>query len=334
MKLEHSKKKLIGMYEKMCLIRKYEESIYFLFLEGIMPGSIHQSTGQEASAVGMLYDLETADYVASTHRPAGHCLAKGVTLRSMMCEMFGKEEGCCHGKGGAMHTGDINVGVIPSNAIVGGNLPIAAGIALSCKMRKTNQIIVCFMGDGATNEGSFHESLNAASVWSLPVIYVCENNLYSATTSIKTTTKIANPAAGRACAYGIESEVADGNDILAVNAAAARAIKRARMESKPTVIELKTYRRVGHSRNDACGYMPPEERREWFGRDPIALFRDYLIKNEVSTEKALDEIDTAIEQEVNLAVEYAQNAAEPPEKSALSDIFWEGGRYNGTNRNC
>jgi len=168
LKLEHSKKKLLGMYEKMCLIRKYEESIYYLFLEGIMPGSIHQSTGQEACAVGMLYDLRTDDYVASTHRPAGQCLAKGVTLKSMMCEMFGKEEGCCHGKGGAMHTGDIDVGVIPANAIVGGDLPIAAGIALSCKMRKTDQVVVCFMGDGATNEGSFHESLNAAAVWNLP----------------------------------------------------------------------------------------------------------------------------------------------------------------------
>jgi len=326
LKLEHSKKKLLGMYERMSLIRKYEECIYFLFLEGIMPGSIHQSTGQEACAVGMLYDLKTDDYVASTHRPAGHCLAKGVTLQSMMCEMFGKEEGCCRGKGGAMHTGDINVGVIPSNAIVGGNLPIAAGIALSCKLQKTNQVVVCFMGDGATNEGAFHESLNAAAVWKLPVIYVCENNLYSATTSIKMTTNIDNPAADRACAYGMESEIADGNDVLAVNAAAARAIKRARSGKGPTVIELKTYRRVGHSRNDACGYRPSKEQDLWFARDPLMLFRDYLLKNDVSTEKTLDAIDNRIEQEVEAAVEYAQNADEPPESSALLDIFWEGGQ--------
>ncbi len=312
------------MYKKMCLIRKYEESIYYLFLEGIMPGSIHQSTGQEACAVGMLYDLNTDDYVASTHRPAGHCLAKGVTLRSMMCEMFGKEEGCCHGKGGAMHTGDMKVGVIPSNAIVGGDLPIAAGIALSCKMRKTKQVVVCFMGDGATNEGSFHESMNAAATWKLPVIYVCENNLYSATTSIKTTTNIDDPAAGRAGAYGMESEIVDGNDVLAVNEAAKRAVERARTGDGPTIIELKTYRRVGHSRNDACGYMPPEERKQWFDRDPIVLFREYLIKNGVSTKEALDEIDETTEQEVEAAVEYAQNAAAPPESSALEDIFWEG----------
>lgn len=321
---KHSKEKLLGMYERMCLIRKYEESIYYLFLEGIMPGSIHQSTGQEACAVGMLYDLRTDDFVASTHRPAGHCLAKNVTLKSMMCEMFGKKEGCCHGKGGAMHTGDIDVGVIPANAIVGGNLPIAAGIALSAKMRKTDQVAVCFMGDGATNEGSFHESMNFAAMWDLPVIYVCENNLYSATTSIRHTTKLEDVAAGRAAAYGMEGVVVDGNDVLAVNEAAAKAIKKARTGKGPTIIELKTYRHGGHSRNDACGYRPKEEEEKWFDRDPLKLFRSYLVENKAATEKELDAIEERIQDEVDEAVEYAQNAEEPPEESALHDIYWEG----------
>jgi len=308
----------------MVLIRKYEESIYYLFLEGIMPGSIHQSTGQEACAVGMLIDLKKEDYMASTHRPAGHCLAKGVTLKSMMCEMFGKEAGCCRGKGGAMHTGDISVGALPANAIVGGNLPIAAGVALSCKMRKTNHVIVCFLGDGATNEGAFHEALNAAAVWNLPVIYVCENNLYSATTSIGLTTKIEDVAAGRAAAYGIEGEVVDGNDVLAVYDAATRAIKKARAGKGPTILELKTYRHVGHSRNDACGYRGPNEQEAWFARDPITLFRNYLIENGISDQKNLNEIEERIQQEVEDSVEYAQNAAEPPLEYALRDNYWEG----------
>lgn len=191
-----TKEKALGMYKKMYTIRKYEESIYYLFLEGIMPGSIHQSTGEEASAVGMLYDLGKDDWMATTHRPAGHDIAKGVSVKSMMCEMFGKAEGCCKGKGGAMHTGDISVGAMTANAIVGGDLPIAAGAALAFKMQKKPNVVVCFLGDGATNEGSYHETMNAVGLWKLPVIYVCENNLFSANTSIKLTCCQENVAAG------------------------------------------------------------------------------------------------------------------------------------------
>ena len=196
-----TKEKALGMYKKMYTIRKYEESIYYLFLEGIMPGSIHQSTGEEASAVGMLYDLGKDDWMATTHRPAGHDIAKGVSVKSMMCEMFGKAEGCCKGKGGAMHTGDISVGAMTANAIVGGDLPIAAGAALAFKMQKKPNVVVCFLGDGATNEGSYHETMNAVGLWKLPVIYVCENNLFSANTSIKLTCCQENVAAGRAEVY-------------------------------------------------------------------------------------------------------------------------------------
>ena len=280
------KEKALGMYRQMYLIRTYEERIYYLFLEGIMPGTIHQSTGQEACAVGMLYDLRKDDYMASTHRPAGHDLAKGVSLKSMMCEMFGKEEGCCRGKGGAMHTGDIEVGALVANAIVGGNLPIAAGVALAFKMQKKDNVIVCFFGDGATNEGSFHESMNAAAIWKLPVIYVCENNLYSATTSIALTCNMPNPAADRAVAYAIPAEIVDGNDVLKVNEAAAKAIRRARSGEGPTIIELKTYRHGGHSRNDACQYRPKDEEKHWFDRDPVKNFRKFLISQELRWNKS------------------------------------------------
>lgn len=293
-----------------------------------MPGSIHQSTGEEACAVGMLFDLRKDDYVSSTHRPAGHCLAKGVTLKSMMCEMFGKKEGCCRGKGGAMHTGDMEMGVIPSNAIVGGNLPIAAGIALSCKMRGTDQVTVCFFGDGASNEGSFHESMNAAAIWNLPVIYVCVNNLYSATTSIKLTTKIEDVAAGRGSAYGIDTEVVDGNNVLEVNKAAERAINKARKGGGATIIELKTYRHGGHSRNDACKYRCPKEEQEWLNRDPVKTFRKYILDNKVATEKEIAEMEAQIEKDVNESVEYAQKCQEPNTKSALRDIYWEGEKTN------
>lgn len=316
--------KAMGMFKSMVLIRKYEERIYYLFLEGIMPGSIHQSHGEEACAVGMLYDLRRDDYMASTHRPAGHDLAKGVSLNSMMCEMFGKKAGCCKGKGGAMHTGDMSVGAIPANAIVGGNLPIAAGLALACKMKKTDNVVVCFFGDGASNEGSFHEAVNAAAVWNLPIVYVCENNLYSATTSIALTCKLEDVAAGRASAYGIPGYVVDGNDVLAVNEAAIRAIKRAREGKGPTILELKTYRIGGHSRNDACGYRTQEEQQRWFDRDPIKMFRNRLINEDYATEPELENIENEIARQVDESVEYAQSQPFPDPEDAMKNLYWEG----------
>lgn len=319
------KQKWIDMYEKMFLIRKYEEQIYYLFLEGIMPGTIHQSTGQEACAVGMLFDLRHDDFMASTHRPAGHDLAKGVSLNSMMCEMFGKAEGCCGGKGGAMHTGDFSVGALTANAIVGGNIPIAAGVALAFKMQKKDNVIVCFFGDGASNQGSFHETMNAAAVWKLPVVFVCENNLYSATTSIKLTCNMENVAADRAVAYDIPSEVVDGNDVLAVNEAAERAIKRAREGKGPTILELKTYRHGGHSRNDACGYREKDEEAEWFNRDPVKMFRKKLLEENVVNEKDLLSREASIEQAITESVEYAKNAPFPAFETAYTDVFFQEG---------
>ena len=321
-----AKKKALGMYQRMYLIRKYEERIYYLFLEGIMPGTIHQSTGEEACAVGMLYDLSKDDYMASTHRPAGHDIAKGVTIKAMMCEMFGKEDGCCHGKGGAMHTGDVAVGALTANAIVGGNLPIAAGVALAFKMQKKDNVIVCFFGDGASNEGSFHESMNAASKWKLPVIYVCENNLYAANTSVKITCTSDNPAYDRAPAYNIPAEIVDGNDVCAVNEAATRAIARARKGEGPTILELKTYRHGGHSRNDACGYRPKDEEKYWIqDHDPVKMFRERLLNEKVAKEAEIKALEEAAEKEIDEAVEYAQKAPFPALESALTDVFCEGG---------
>jgi TPP-dependent pyruvate/acetoin dehydrogenase alpha subunit len=319
-----SKEKALGMYKKMYTIRKYEESIYYLFLEGIMPGTIHQSTGEEASAVGMLYDLRKEDWMASTHRPAGHDIAKGISLKGMMCEMFGKAEGCCGGKGGAMHTGDISCGAMVANAIVGGNLPIAAGAALAFKMQKKDNVVVCFFGDGASNEGSYHETMNAAGLWKLPVVYVCENNLYSANTSISLTCCQKNVAADRAAIYGIPSEVVDGNDVVAVNEAATRAIARARAGEGPTILELKTYRHGGHSRNDACGYRAKDEEKEWIqDKDPVKLFRKRILEEKVITQSKLAGVEEQIEKEIEDAVEYAKNAPFPTYDTAVKNVFWE-----------
>ena len=316
-----SRERVLGMYRKMFTIREYEETVKYLFFEGIMPGTIHQSAGEEASAVGIIYDLTDKDVIFSTHRPAGHDIAKGVTLRAMMCEMFGKAEGCCRGKGGAMHTGDFSIGAPPANAIVGGNIPIAAGAALAFKMKKEPHVAVSFMGDGATNEGSFHEGLNFAAVWKLPVIFVCENNLYSANTSIHLTTLLEDPAAGRGSAYGIPSLVADGNDVLAVNEAMAEALARARSGEGPTIIEVKTYRKYGHSRNDACGYRPKDEEAWWFARDPVKTFRERLINEGVATAEELDAIEERATAAIEEAVEYAKDAPLPTLASALEDVY-------------
>jgi len=315
---------LLPMYQKMFLIRQYEKRIYFLFLEGKMPGTIHQSMGQEATAVGMLFGLDHDDYMVSTHRPAAHSLAKGVPLKDMMAEMFAKKAGCCKAKGGAMHTGDIRVGAIPAIAIVGGNIPIAAGIGLSLKMQKRGKVVVSFFGDGATNEGAFHEGLNGAAIWDLPVIFACENNLYGASTPIHMTCKLPN-LADRAAAYGIPGETVDGNDVLAVYEAGQRAIKHAREGGGPTLLELKTYRLCGHSRNDACGYRGKDEEQAWKEKDPILLARNRLLSDDIVGEAELDEIERNILAEIDEAVTYAQACDDPVPEDALTDVYYEGG---------
>ena len=324
MKFKTEDDRILGMYEKMFLIRKYEEKIYFLFLEGIMPGTIHQSQGQEATAVGMLFDLRKEDYMTSTHRPAGHCLAKGVTVDSMMAEMFARKDGCCKGKGGAMHTGDISVGAIPAIAIVGGGMPVAVGIGISCKMRKTDNVVVCFLGDGATNEGAFHESMNAAAIWNLPVIFACENNLYGASTHINKVTKIKDLAV-RADAYGMPWEIVDGNDVIKVNEAASRAISRARNGSGPTFLELKTYRRSGHSRNDACGYRDKKEEKEWFEKDPLTICRNYILDRKTTSTADIELIEKKVLEQIDSAVEFAKSSPHPEPADALTNVYFEGG---------
>ena len=208
---------------------------------------------------------------------------------------------------------------------MGGNIPISTGIAFSCKVRKTDDVVICFFGDGATNEGAFHEGINGAAIWNLPIVFACENNQYGASTSVKATMKI-DTIAERAASYGIPGERIDGNDVLAVNEAAARAIERARRGEGPTLLELMTYRIAGHSRSDACAYRPDEEEASWFARDPIKLFRDRLLETQTASEAEVDAIDASIEERVDRAVELAESSPDPLPEDALKDVYWDSGR--------
>jgi len=315
-----SKEKLLEMLETMLLIRHFEDRIYYLFLQGSMPGTIHLYQGQEAVAVGVCANLCKDDVITSTHRPHGHAIAKGVSVKAVMAELFGKTTGCCKGKGGSMHVGDPEIGALPAIAIVGGNIPIAAGIALAFKFQKRDRVAVSFFGDGASNEGTFHESINMAAIWNLPVIFVCENNLYGASTPVSKVMKTADVAA-RAVAYGIPGKAVDGNDVIAVYQTVIEAVERARSGGGPTLVECKTYRHGGHSRSDACSYRPKGEKEEWLKKDPILRMKKKLIEMKLLTEEMVKEIEEKIEKELDEAVAFAQNSPSPQPEDALTDIW-------------
>lgn len=314
------KDKLTDMYRRMVTIRKFEERVRYLFLEGIMPGTIHQCDGQEASAVGVCSTLTDGDTIASTHRPHGHAIGRGLNVEEMMAELFGKTTGCCKGKGGSMHVGNLDKGMLPAIAIVGGNIPIVSGMALAFKMQGKKNIAVSFFGDGASNEGAFHEGINFAAMYDLPALFVCENNLYGASTPVSMTVKLEN-IADRACAYGIEGVTADGNDVLAVYEAALRLAEKARNGGGPSILELKTYRRCGHSRRDAKLYMDKEEMKEWMAKDPIGIFAGKLMGSGILTQAELDSVDKDVDDEIERAVVSAQEAPLPKPEDALEDVF-------------
>lgn len=314
------KEKAVEMYKRMVGIRKFEERVRYLFLEGIMPGTIHQYDGQEACAVGVCFALKEGDVIASTHRPHGHALAKGLSYKELMAELFGKTTGCCKGKGGSMHVGNMEKGMLPAIAIVGGNIPIVTGMGLAFKLKGKKNVAVSFFGDGASNEGAFHEGINLASVYDLPAVFVCENNLYGASTHVSLACKVQN-IADRACAYNIEGVVADGNDVLAVYEAAERLVEKARNGGGPSLLELKTFRRCGHSRRDAKAYMRKEEVEYWMTRDPIPMFAGKLLEAGFCTESDLKRISSEVDAEIEEAVEYAQSSPDPKPEDALEDVF-------------
>jgi len=311
---------LLGLYERMVLIRSFEERIKFLFLEGTMPGTIHQCQGQEATAVGVCAALKSNDYITSTFRGHGHALAKGLTVQELLDELFGAVTGCCKGKGGSMHVGNMHKGMVPGIAIVAGGIPLAAGMAQAFTMQKSGQVVACFFGDGAVAEGAFHEGVNMAAIWNLPVILVCENNLYGASTRVDKVMR--NPKiSDRAAAYGFRGETVDGNDVIAVHEAAKRAVTECRAGKGPVLLELLTYRRTGHSRRDPCHYQPKDEREAWFARDPIERFAQRLLARGGITPADLDAIKARVDQEIETAVEKAKLAPQPTVADVETDVL-------------
>ena len=310
----------IGLLERMIGIREFEEGVRFLFLEGAMPGTIHQCQGQEATAVGVCAALRESDFITSTFRGHGHALAKGLTEQQLLDELFGAATGCCKGKGGSMHVGDMSKGMVPGIAIVGGGIPLAVGMALAFRMRKSEQIVACFFGDGAVAEGAFHEGVNMAAVWRLPVVFVCENNLYGASTRIDLVMK--NPRiADRAASYGFAGETVDGNDVEAVFAAARVAAGRCRAGDGPVLLELLTYRQTGHSRRDPRAYQPDAERKEWAARDPIEVFAGRLQREGVLHEAAVERMRAKAAERFAEAVERAKAAPLPSVEELETDVF-------------
>jgi pyruvate dehydrogenase E1 component alpha subunit len=306
----------------MVLIRRYEDHLYRLFLQGQVPGTLHQCQGQEAVAVGVCAALRVDDVIFSTHRPVGHLLAKGASLAAITAEIWGKATGCAGGKGGQMHLLDLSVGAMPSNAIVGANIPIAAGAALGFKLRGLDRVAVSFFGDGAANIGAFHEGINMAAVKAAPVLFVCENNLYAASTHISLASKIAD-VAERAAGYGIPGQVVDGMDVIAVHRAASAAVARARGGGGPTLLECKTYRYPGHSRGDPGNYRDQAELEAWRRRDPVVHCRRLLADELGRPETELDEIDRACQLEIEEAVRFAIDSPDPLVSAVLQHVYAE-----------
>lgn len=317
---EPGREQWLAMYRRMVLIRRFEDHLYGLFLQGKVPGTLHQCQGQEAVAVGVCAALRHDDVIFSTHRPVGHLLAKGCTARSIAAEIWGKATGCAGGKGGQMHLVDASVGAMPSNAIVGANIPIATGAAIGFKLRGMDNVAVSFFGDGASNIGPFHEGINFAAARDAPVVFVCENNLYGASTHHSLVSRITD-IADRAAAYGIPGVVADGMNVNDVYHTAKVAVDRARKGEGPTLIECKTYRYAGHSRGDPGQYRGEGEMEYWRNRDPIPQCRAMLTKQFAMDDNALNSIDADCQREIEDAVEFAVNSPDPDAQSVFEHVF-------------
>lgn len=310
----------LQMYRKMLELRKFEEGIADLYYKGYVPSSAHLYIGQEAVAVGVCSNLRLADYVLTTHRGHAHNLAKGVSMQKLAAEILGKATGPCKGKGGSMRATSVSDGVLYSCSIVGANIPIAAGVGLSIRQRKTDQVVACFFGEGASNIGDFHEGLNLAAVWKVPVVYVCENNLYAMSVSQARSTLIKD-IASRAQAYGIPGVVVDGNNVLDVYRAAEKAVADARNGLGPTLIECKTYRWLGHHAGDpGLDYRTKEEVDSWKDRDPIKNLRQRLVSDGVQ-ENLLQSIESEVQASITNAMEFALASPYPEPDELLKDVF-------------
>jgi acetoin:2,6-dichlorophenolindophenol oxidoreductase subunit alpha len=314
----------LDMYRKMAEIRLFEKRAHDLFLQNLVKGTTHLGTGQEAVAAGVAAAMNDDDYMFVTYRGHNHVLARGTPMTPVMAELLGRENGLMHGKGGSMHLLDVSRGILGAYAIVGAQLVVANGAAWSAKYRGTGQVTVCYLGDGATNIGAFHEALNLAAVWELPVVFVCENNQYMEYTPIGSVTAVPRPAADRAASYGLEPLVVDGNDVEAVYYMAQAAINMARAGEGPSLIEAVTYRHGGHSRADPAKYRPSTEVQEWLARDPLTAYRGVLTGRGID-EAVLDAIDKAAREAVDQATEEAKAGPEPRLDLAGTNVWADGG---------
>lgn len=306
----------LDMLATMCLIRAFEEKAEDLFARGLVHGTMHLSIGQEAVAVGATRAMQKGDYLLNHHRGHGHCLAWGSDVNLMMAEFLGKETGYCRGRGGSMHIANVEANNLGANGIVGGGLPISVGVGLSIKMRRTSQVCLTIFGDGAANEGAFHEALNMASIWDLPVVYLCENNQYAMSMPVTKAFNIER-ISQRACAYGIPGVTVDGNDVLAVYAAIRQAAERARAGQGPTLVEAVTYRWRGHSKSDRQAYRTREEVKLWQQRDPIRRFANLLGLSDEELNRYIEEAKARIE----AAVAFAQASPEPDVSTILEGVY-------------
>jgi acetoin:2,6-dichlorophenolindophenol oxidoreductase subunit alpha len=314
----------LALYERMMQLRAFEKRAHDLFLQSLVKGTSHLGLGQEAIAAGFSHAMRADDWTFATYRGHNHTLARGADPAAAMAELLGRANGLMHGKGGSMHLIDAAHGAMGSYAIIGAHLPIAAGAAWSAKVRKSGQVAVCFFGDGTTNIGAFHEALNLAAVWKLPVVFVCENNLYMEYTPIASVTAVAHPAADRASAYGLPSIRIDGNDVDACYTTALSAYERARAGEGPSLIEAETYRHGGHSRADPATYRPPEEVAAWLQRDPIDVYKPRLLEHG-ATQAQLDAIDARTRTWIDEAAEAAKRGAQPGVELLMTNVWADGG---------
>lgn len=314
----------LRLYQLMVELRDFEQRAHELFLENLVRGTSHLALGQEAISAGYAIAMRPDDYTFCTYRGHGHTLARGASMAAAMAELLGRGNGMLHGKGGSMHLTDVTHGAMGSYAIVGAHLPIAAGAAWSAQVRKSGQVAVCFFGDGTTNIGAFHEALNLAVIWKLPVVFVCENNGYMEYTPIRSVTAVEHPAADRASAYGLEPILVDGNDGDVMFETARRTIDRARSGGGPSLVEALTYRHGGHSRADPAKYRPEAEVREWLGRDPVKRYRERLLAAGVPEDRVKD-IEARAQDKVDKATEEARNGAPARVEEIEREVWSDGG---------
>jgi len=311
---------LLFWYKKMLHTRLFESQVDAFFAKGMIHGTTHLSIGQEAFAIGSTAALHADDLITSTHRGHGECIGKDADINLMMAELMGKSNGYCKGKGGSMHIADLERGNLGANGVVGGGYAIAVGAALTQQMKKTGKVVLCFFGDGASNEGSFHESLNLASIWKLPVVFMCTNNHYGMSMSLERSTSVAK-IAERAAAYSMPGVTVDGNDPIKVYEATLAAVERARNGEGPSIVEGITYRWLGHSKSDANKYRTKEEIQSWKDKCPIQAFEKYLVENQIATQQEVDAIAAGAKEDIAHAVAFGQQGTYPGIETLEEDVY-------------